>query len=75
MMRMRQMDHQINEWAAQEEMRQIKFEQRCSAAPKCDCCGNSVYYFESCLNINEQFYCEECVDSHMELTRELLEDA
>ena len=43
-------------------------------APHCDCCGDSVLNYETCLEIDGRIYCEKCVEYHTRCTEDMEED-
>ena len=75
-MAVRQTDSQLLAWANQEEQRQVEFDRKCDAAPKCSYCGQSVYLFNKYLNFDDQvFYCERCIGQNLCRTEGLFDDA
>ena len=49
---------------AQEWHRQMDFDQRCEAAPRCAECGGSLYPFETYTELGGALYCQECVEGN-----------
>jgi hypothetical protein len=39
---------------------QSEWDRKCAAAPRCDCCGGSVYPYSTYTEIGEFVFCEKC---------------
>lgn len=40
---------------------QLIWDLRCAAAPKCACCGGSVYTYDTYTRIGDYRFCERCM--------------
>lgn len=57
--------------ATQEEQRQVEFDARCEAFPRCDECGGSLYPHDTYTELSDHLYCERCVSRGTHLTDNL----
>ena len=53
------------------EQREFRWDVKCSTAPRCDCCGGSVYPYDTYLEIDGHIYCEKCVNQNTRFIEEL----
>lgn len=55
----------------QEERRQAEWDRKCAAAPRCSCCGGSVYPYDTYTEIGDFVFCERCVSFGRRYTDDL----
>ena len=53
------------------EEQEREWDKTCEAAPHCDCCGNSIYPYDTYVQIDGHMYCERCVRGHTYYTDDL----
>lgn len=57
----------------QEEMRQLEWDRKCAAAPRCSCCGGSVYPYDTYSELDRFIFCEKCMSGFNTFCTEDLE--
>lgn len=54
-----------------EELRQAGYDRRCAEFDHCDLCGQSLYPFDTYIELEGKKYCEDCITRNTHHTSDL----